>query len=167
MQKASVKIAQLSYNELIKSFLVIILSGNEDLSVQIFPEEAVFFRENSGAWSEKIAYHESMPHLLLMAFLQRIVNGSGQILREYALGKKRVDLYVTWKNQNFVIEIKMKHGEDTLKNGLTQISNYMDLCGASEGHLIIVDRNPVKSWDEKISSQCITLTEKLVHVWTM
>ncbi len=86
-----------------------------------------------------MAYHESMPHLLLMAFLQRIINGSGTVVREYALGRKRVDLYVTWKNQTFVIELKIKYGEDTLQKGLVQINEYIDLCGLSEGHLLIVD----------------------------
>ncbi len=44
-----------------------------------------FFRENSDMWLEKIDYKEAGPHLLLMAFLQRIVNGGGKIHREYAL----------------------------------------------------------------------------------
>lgn len=126
-----------------------------------------FFREHSGAWGKKIAYHESMPHLLLMAFLQRVVNGSGTIAREYALGRKRVDIYVTWKKQTFVLELKIKRGEETLKKGLTQIAEYSDLCGAEEAHLLIIDQDPVKTWDEKISSEVVSYNGKDVHIWTM
>ncbi|MDD4893613.1 MAG: hypothetical protein PHH73_06390, partial [Candidatus Rickettsiella isopodorum] len=55
-----------------------------------------FFREHSDAWLEKFEYKEAGPHLLLMAFLQRIINGSGKIHREYALGRRRMDLLIEW-----------------------------------------------------------------------
>jgi hypothetical protein len=126
-----------------------------------------FYREHSGVWSGKIAYHESMPHLLLMAFLQRIINGSGTVQREYALGRKRVDLYVTWKKQKFVIELKIKHKEDTLQEGLIQTRQYMDISGVQEGHLLLFDRNSQKSWDEKISFESILFNGKPIHVWMM
>ena len=35
----------------------------------------------------------------MMAFLQRVINAGGTIHREYALGKKRVDLLIAWKQQ--------------------------------------------------------------------
>jgi hypothetical protein len=41
-----------------------------------------------------------------MAFLQRIINGGGHIIREYALGRKRMDLGVFFGEQRFAIEIK-------------------------------------------------------------
>ena len=34
--------------------------------------------------------------LVLMAFVQRIVNGGGHIDREYGVGRGRVDLLVRW-----------------------------------------------------------------------
>lgn len=126
-----------------------------------------FFRENSQAWNHQFYYQESYPHLLLMAFLQRVINGGGIITREYALGKKRVDIGVIWKKQRFVIELKIKHGEDTLKKGLEQTAHYMDVSGATEGHLVIFDRDPAKSWDEKISNEIVTFTSKKIHVWTL
>lgn len=141
-------------------------NGNLDME-RLLTAFTAFFREHSGAWGQKISYHESMPHLLLMAFLQRIINGSGTVTREYALGLKRVDLYVTWKKQTFVIEIKIKYSQETLKEGLIQTSRYLDLCGASEGHLLIIDRDSGKNWDEKISSEVVEFNSKLIHVWTM
>ena len=38
-----------------------------------------FFRENSEAWLERFDYKEAGPHLLLQAFLQRIINAGGRI----------------------------------------------------------------------------------------
>ncbi|WP_449571526.1 hypothetical protein [Methanospirillum sp.] len=46
-----------------------------------------FYRENSGIWLEIAQYREAGPQLLLMAFLQRVVNGGGRIEREYGLGR--------------------------------------------------------------------------------
>jgi hypothetical protein len=126
-----------------------------------------FFRENSEAWLANFEYKESGPHILMMAFLQRILNGGGTIHREYALGKKRVDLLVTWKGQRYVIELKIKYGEDTLSKGLEQTTHYMSTSAATEGHLVIFDRDPCKGWEEKISNETVNFNDKQVHVWTM
>ena len=98
---------------------------------------------------KQIAYHESTPQLILMAFLQRVINGGGTIHREYAVGKQRIDLLVIWKEQRIVIEIKIQYGSKTLTKGLTQTAKYIDLCNAIEGHLVIFDRDTDKSWEEK------------------
>ena len=48
-----------------------------------------FYRETSEVWLERVEYKKAGPQLLLLAFLQRLVNGGGRIHREYALGTKR------------------------------------------------------------------------------
>jgi hypothetical protein len=47
-------------------------------------------------WLQGLPYKEAGRHLILQAFLQRIVNGGGRIHREYALGRKYTDLYLEW-----------------------------------------------------------------------
>jgi len=54
------------------------------------------FRENADVWLQFYDYKEAGPHLLLQAFLQRIVNGGGLIAREYGLGRGRTDLFLQW-----------------------------------------------------------------------
>lgn len=78
----------------------------------------LFWLENSEIWSEEIAgYHEAAPHLVFMGFLQRVANGSGRVDREYALGRKRVDLMLKWHStageQRVVVELKMLKERDT------------------------------------------------------
>lgn len=126
-----------------------------------------FFRENAQAWLQDFTYKESGPHILMLAFLQRIINGGGRIHREYALGRKRVDLLISWKQQKFIIELKIKHGEDTLAKGLEQTAAYMDSSGTREGHLVLFDRDFSKSWDEKISNEIVTYKSHKIHVWTL
>lgn len=127
-----------------------------------------FFRENSDAWEPKILYHESMPHIMLMAFLQRVINGGGSIHREYALGRKRIDLLVTWKNCKYVIELKIKHNKNTEEKGIVQTREYIDLCGAQEGHLVIVDRSIEKTWEQKISTRTNSIPgQPSITVWNI
>lgn len=126
-----------------------------------------FYRENSIDWLKNFDYKESGPHLLLMAFLQRIMNGCGDIRREYALGNRRVDLLALWKDQKIIIEIKINYGADTLPKGLAQTASYMDTCGATEGHLVIFDKDPSKSWEEKISHYDEQFNGKAITVWLM
>ncbi|HMY22086.1 MAG TPA: AAA-like domain-containing protein, partial [Polyangium sp.] len=53
-----------------------------------------FWREDGHVAAEGFGYRESGPHLMLMAFLQRVINGGGEIRREYGLGRKALDLVV-------------------------------------------------------------------------
>jgi hypothetical protein len=72
-----------------------------------------FWREDGHLAAEGFAYKESGPHLMLMAFLQRVVNGGGRIDREYALGKGALDLLITWKTQRIAIEVKLRRDTET------------------------------------------------------
>lgn len=139
--------------------------GSLDMSL-LLERFTQFYRENAQIWLRGYIYKESGPHLLMLAFMQRIINGGVYICREYALGNKRVDLFVRWKQQTFVLELKIKHSESVLAQGLEQTAAYMD-SGGSEGHLIIFDPDTKKSWDEKISYEVVGVGSKSIHVWTL
>jgi hypothetical protein len=124
-----------------------------------------FFRQNADIWLEESNYKESGPHLIFFAFLQRIINGGGVIHREYALGRGRVDLLVLWAGQRIVIELKLWKGEKALEEGLMQTAGYMDISNATEGHLVIFDRRPGRSWSEKVYHQSKTFGNKTIMVW--
>ena len=117
-----------------------------------------FFRENADWWSNESAYRESAAQVLLQAYLHRVVNAGGQIAREYGLGRDRTDLRISWKrnggNQIFVIECKVRRSRDGLEtliaDGIRQTARYAAGCGAEEGHLVVFDQDPTRSWDEKI-----------------
>ena len=131
-----------------------------------------FFRENSEHWLQQFQYQEAGPQLLLQAFLQRVFNGGGRIVREYGLGRQRVDLFIQWPGpqgmQRFVIECKVLRGklEGTLAEGLPQTAGYMDRCGADAGHLVIFDRG-AKPWEEKIFRRSEEFEGTPVEVWGM
>lgn len=117
-----------------------------------------FWRRNSELWEQKSDYTEAFPHLLLMAFLQRVLNGGGNIEREYAAGRGRMDLFVEYKQKNYIIEIKLIHAhsspEEVCKEGLEQVARYRDKVDAkAPAYLAIFDRRPQareKTWDERL-----------------
>jgi hypothetical protein len=123
-----------------------------------------FWRENSDIWLERFDYKEAAPHMILMAFLQRVINGGGQIIREMAAGRGRIDLCVVYNGEKYPIEIKLLRGEKTRTQGIEQTLRYMDVYSATAGWLAIFDRDPGKSWDEKIYIEKETVGGKTVTV---
>ncbi|MDR1887016.1 MAG: PD-(D/E)XK nuclease domain-containing protein, partial [Prevotellaceae bacterium] len=117
-----------------------------------------FWRRHSEIWEQKSDYTEAFPHLLLMAFLQRILNGGGRIEREYAAGRGRMDLAVEYNGIWYIIEVKIVHSYETpkmvIEEGLEQIQMYRDkIDSGASAYLVVFDRRPEaqqKSWDDRI-----------------
>ena len=130
-----------------------------------------FFREHSERWVERFDYREAGPQLLLQAFLQRVVNAGGRIEREYGLGRGRLDLLVEWgeQRQREVIECKLRRNglKRTIAKGLEQLGEYMQRCGAAEGHLVVFDRSEDRSWDEKVFRREESVDGRKATVWGM
>jgi hypothetical protein len=123
-----------------------------------------FWRENSDIWLTKFDYEEAAPHLVLMAFLQRVINGGGQLIREMAAGKGRLDICLVYEGQKYPIELKLWRGEKSLEGGVEQTFRYMDVYGATEGWLALFDRTPQTSWDEKIYMEKRIIDEKTITI---
>ena len=117
-----------------------------------------FFRQNSEHWIRRAQYTEAGPQLVLQAFLHRVVNATGRIEREYALGSRRVDLLVVWPREGgedrIVVECKLvREGRSlsrTVEEGLEQTRRYMDISGTDAGHLVVFDMRPGGSWVERV-----------------
>lgn len=156
------------YRELIPRYLNAITQQDSDLpgaNAFLVPDGSVnmlellqtfqqFWRENSEIWIDRYTYREAGPHLVLQAYLQRIFNGAGAILREYAAGTGRVDLCVRRGKQRYAIELKSVRPYQSLQKvqtkGLDQLADYLDRLGLTEGCLLIFDQRPDLSWEERI-----------------
>jgi hypothetical protein len=114
-----------------------------------------FWRKNSEIFKDKFnlqvyEYAEAAPHLILQAFLQRVINGGGKIHREFAVGSGRADLCVEYEGHEYPIELKIFRGEFSISEGLEQLSKYVERCKCKEGWLVVFDRDAGKSWDKRI-----------------
>jgi hypothetical protein len=133
-----------------------------------------FFRENSEHWLAGTTYKEAAPHLLLQAFLQRIIHGGGRVEREYGLGRGRTDLLIIWpygegQVQREVLELKIFRSslDKTIEEGLVQTWDYMDKCGADEGHFVLFDQRQKISWAKKIFQRTKIYQGKTIFIWGM
>ncbi len=93
-----------------------------DLAV-LLREFAAFWIENGAILTKNLSYQEAAPQLVLMAFLQRVVNGGGIVTRE------AIELKV-WRDGR----------KDPLPEGLKQIDVYLAGLGLEEGVLVLFDQ---------------------------
>nr|WP_307874705.1 AAA family ATPase [Frankia nepalensis] len=125
--------------------------GRFDLAL-LLREFAEFWIEHGDVLTSTEHYHEVAPQLVLMGFLQRVVNGGGYVEREYGVGRGRIDLLIRWPHthdgkrhwQREALELKVWHPgkADPLRRGLTQLDRYLDRLSLNTGTLIIFDRRP-------------------------
>ncbi|OGR04008.1 MAG: hypothetical protein A2284_01720 [Deltaproteobacteria bacterium RIFOXYA12_FULL_61_11] len=127
-----------------------------------------FWCEHAETMLTSQPYHEVAAQMVLLGWLQRIVNGGGFIGdnrivrspiftascgfidREYAVGAGRIDLLIRWPYQQDgkkmiqreALELKVWKDKkpDPLGKGLTQLSAYLDRLGLDRGVLVLFDR---------------------------
>jgi len=150
----------------IESQWYIMPDGRLDV-IKLLTEFQQFYRQHSEFWLGRYEYKEAGPHLILYAWLQRIINGGGHLTRESAIATERADLLVEWPVttnpalrhwpiaagvtiQREALEVKMYKDSSTEIKGLAQLGNYLTKLGEKSGHLLVFDRRPERSWDEKI-----------------
>ena len=103
-----------------------------------------FWRQHGQPLLQSAPYPEIAPHLVMMAFLHRVVNGGGTLEREYAIGTGRMDLCLRYGEVTLGIEIKVwrESNPDPLQAGLAQLDRYLSGLGLNQGWLVIFDRRP-------------------------
>lgn len=118
-----------------------------------------FWRKHGQPLLRSVHYHEIAPHLVMMAFLDRVVNGGGILDREYALGEARMDLYLRYGDQRLAIELKVwRDGKpDPLSEGLTQLDSYLNKLDLNTGWLVIFDqRSGLPDISERTTVETVT-----------
>jgi hypothetical protein len=149
--------------------------GHLDLK-KLLLEFAAFWREHGEVLAAGLPYREVAPQLVLMAYLQRVVNGGGHIDREYGIGRGRIDLLVRWPVvgeggrrswQREALELKVwRTGEkDPLPKGLSQLDGYLARLGLEEGVLVLFDRRketPTPETDAQLENVTLESGKKAI-----
>lgn len=123
-----------------------------------------FWRQDGHLAAAGFSYQESGPHLMLMAFLQRIINGGGRIEREYGLGRGALDLLIDWKGTRHAIEVKLRRDTQTEADALEQVSRYLDSLGLSEGWLVMFDLRSTAPWAERLTNREVEWEGKRIRI---
>ncbi len=124
-----------------------------------------FWCEHAEPFVSAEHYTEVAPHLVVMAFLQRVVNGGGLVDREYAAGRGRMDILVRWPvaDEHGHVELYGKHFErhlfelkvwyhdkpDPLPKALEQVAEYVQRVPCASVSVLVFDRRKAtlrKKW---------------------
>jgi hypothetical protein len=108
-------------------------------------------------------YDEAAYSLLLMSYLQKVLNSGAFVYRQFSQGRGSVDLCVIFKDHKYLVEVKL-FGQKTLDESLIQLSGYLDTGGEKEGWLVIFDKNRKKSWEEKLTWETVEYERKTIHI---
>ena len=143
-----------------------------------------FWREHAESFVQQESYREVSAQLVVMGFLQRIVNGGGQIERGYAAGSKRMDILIKWpvadENGNIdlhgtrferhLFELKVWRAKkgDPRGEGLVQLGEYLQRVPCESASLLIFDRRPeveARQWEERVAVEIEEPLVQGVPVW--
>lgn len=80
-----------------------------------------------------------------MLFLKPIINGTGNCYVEpETRNRERMDLVVDYRGEQFVVELKIWHGDAYNKRGEAQIAEYLEYYGLKKGYMISFNFNKKK-----------------------
>ena len=118
-----------------------------------------FWRQHGEPLLRAAPYAEVAAQLVLMAFLHRVVNGTGTLEREYAIGSGRIDLCLRYGSATLGIELQVwRPGQrNPLAEGLAQLDAYLAGLGLTTGWLVIFDqREGLAPMSERTTSEGAT-----------
>lgn len=77
--------------------------------------------------------------------MKPIINGTGNYYIEARTRNlKRTDVIVDYLGQQYIIELKIWHGEEYNRKGDLQLSDYLEIYGQSTGYLLSFSFNKSK-----------------------
>ena len=99
--------------------------------------------------------------MVFLAFMKPILNGYGYDFKEVQISEeRRLDVTITFYQHKYVAELKIWRGPAAHKEGLDQLSYYLDRLHLTEGYLVIFDHSAVKTWH----SEWITYKDKKIFI---
>jgi hypothetical protein len=117
-----------------------------------------FWKQHGEPLLGSTGYHEIAPHIVLMAFLHRVINGGGILEREYAIGSDRMDLCLRYKDVTLGIELKVWRDKkrDPQADGIEQLESYLGRLGLDFGWLFVFDRRKnALPMEERLSTEVV------------
>jgi hypothetical protein len=86
-----------------------------------------------------------------LLYLQPIINGVGFSYKEVEIGaEKRLDVIVLFKDEKFIVELKIWHGEKLHEQGKKQLLKYMEIESINKGYMLILNKNKEKDFTHEI-----------------
>ena len=105
---------------------------------------------------------ERQCRLIFLTFLKPIINGTGfYYVEPQTRDNRRMDLVVTYDKQEFIVELKIWHGDKYEEKGRDQLAGYLATRGMDEGYLVTFDFSKKR----KDSTNCETQLGSFEPQW--
>ncbi|MDE7415219.1 MAG: AAA family ATPase [Lachnospiraceae bacterium] len=96
---------------------------------------------------EDAAFLEQQGRLLFLCFMKPIINGKGSYYVEpETRNNTRMDIVIAYGGNEYIIELKIWHGQQYRQNGLNQLCDYLESRNSSKGYLISFNFNENKEY---------------------
>ena len=90
---------------------------------------------------------ENELRMMFLIFLKPIINGMGFAFKEVQTGaEKRLDIIVVFKDEKFVIELKIWRGDEAHQKGIQQLKRYMQAESVNKGYMLILVKKKEKDF---------------------
>jgi len=124
-----------------------------------------FMKAKGAAVSKHRGFHEATGQLLLLSYLDLLVNGKGWTFKEPQSGEGRIDVVCCYGRQKEVVELKLWYGERRYAAGLSQLTKYLDREGLDHGYLFVFDRRENVKRDYSFSEHAVA--GKKIQAWVV
>jgi hypothetical protein len=101
-----------------------------------------FWAQHGRTLDPLVAKYELVSHIVMTAWLDRVVNGGGRVDREVAVARGKVDVLVRHRDLRLPIEIKVHLDDraDPVPEGLRQLDRYCEALRVDTGWLVVFDQ---------------------------
>ncbi len=100
----------------------------------------VFMQSKGADVARRPEFEEVFGQLLLLSYLDILVNGKGWTFKQVQSGEGRIDVVCCYKDQKEVVELKLWYGERRYETGLSQLVKYLRSENLDRGYLVVFDR---------------------------
>jgi hypothetical protein len=125
-----------------------------------------FWARHGRALDPLIQRHEIVPHIVMTAWLDRVVNGGGRVEREAVVANGKMDVLLRYRELTLPIEIKvhLDGRADPVPQGLEQLDRYCEGLRVDSGWLVVFDQRKAATGERLENEEVVTAGGRKVLV---
>ncbi|HAN09611.1 MAG TPA: AAA family ATPase, partial [Clostridiales bacterium] len=122
------------------------IDDNGDLKLEIVLEKFQLLMKQEYREADK-KFIEKQGRLLFLCFIRPIINGTGfYYVEPQTRQDNRMDVVITYNRKQYIIELKIWHGDKYEDKGIDQLVRYLDIQNEAKGYIVVFSFNKNKEY---------------------
>jgi hypothetical protein len=155
---------QLDINDLVVDSRFVDANGHLDFRLVLDKFQA-FMKSKGASVAKHPNFAEATGQLLLLSYLDLLVNGKGWTFKAVQSGEGRIDVMCCYKNQKEVVELKLWYGASGYDKGVEQLARYLESENLNRGYLVVFDRRD--NTQKEYSFSEFEINNKRIQAWVI